>query len=495
MAKSYMRRMHSFNRFILVLFVCLSLRPIYSEENLEIKETISSQYPDIKIVCKARNYSPDKSEEILLSEGVGPEKKIISKFQILEHKNPDPLEVYLSLPSYQNWEEKKWLLSFAHNIALVLERSKGQFFLNIQSDEKFILYEGIPSQKINPSFSLPKEEPSKQPIRSWEKLLSRVESNGNKNQVFIVVSFHTDWEDKFKISDFARKVQDKKISFLVLGPNELETTKLASYANGTFFSISSKEGIANLFKELSVLSLPLLDIHYQSQLGFSKWSDAAVKGEIVWQDGKVFEYSYQLSWWRALYELMIDPFVFFPILFFFIILCFSILYYLRGFDPITSVAESPSTQTINREKRAKEFRSPQREQERTIYEQVYGEVSEKAKENEMVQQILEKEELMGNEYHVAFLVLKEGNHSGERFQVQKEEIFLGRNDTNDIVVNDPYVEGKHAKIRRIRGRLVLFDCASEEGVFLNGRKLLRPKPLHDLDEIRIGKTNLVFRAR
>lgn len=97
-------------------------------------------------------------------------------------------------------------------------------------------------------------------------------------------------------------------------------------------------------------------------------------------------------------------------------------------------------------------------------------------------------------YSKAWLVQKDGPEVGKKFPIFWEEVSLGRDEENSIVVKDEAVALKHAKIKEMKGAYYLFDLATDNGTFLNGNKLLRPKPLYDWDEIRIGRTQLIFRG-
>jgi pSer/pThr/pTyr-binding forkhead associated (FHA) protein len=73
-------------------------------------------------------------------------------------------------------------------------------------------------------------------------------------------------------------------------------------------------------------------------------------------------------------------------------------------------------------------------------------------------------------------------------------VTIGRGNENIVQINDEYLSGKHARIRRIEGGYYLYDLVSDSGTYLNGKKLLRPRLLHDWDEIRAGKTVFIFRG-
>ncbi|MCX8122599.1 MAG: FHA domain-containing protein [Spirochaetes bacterium] len=97
-------------------------------------------------------------------------------------------------------------------------------------------------------------------------------------------------------------------------------------------------------------------------------------------------------------------------------------------------------------------------------------------------------------YTNAWLVEKSGPETGKKFPLIWDEVTIGRDKENTIVINDDAVSLKHAKIKKIGNTYYLFDCASDNGTFLNNKKLLRPKPLSDWDEIQIGRTTILFRG-
>lgn len=97
-------------------------------------------------------------------------------------------------------------------------------------------------------------------------------------------------------------------------------------------------------------------------------------------------------------------------------------------------------------------------------------------------------------YSKAWLVMKDGPTSGQKFPIFWDETSIGREPTNTVVVSDQAVSLKHAKIKRFKDTYMLFDLVSENGTYLNGKKLLRPKTLCDWDEIKIGRTVFIFRG-
>ena len=97
-------------------------------------------------------------------------------------------------------------------------------------------------------------------------------------------------------------------------------------------------------------------------------------------------------------------------------------------------------------------------------------------------------------YSQVWLHPKDSNGVCEKFQLIRNEITIGSSVENCIQIIDSEVSNKHSRIRRIKGGYYLYDLISDTGTYLNGKKILRPKLLHDWDEISIGKTTLIFRA-
>lgn len=105
---------------------------------------------------------------------------------------------------------------------------------------------------------------------------------------------------------------------------------------------------------------------------------------------------------------------------------------------------------------------------------------------------LEEDEII---YADAWLIEKAENSSGKKYPIYSKEITVGSGLDNDIIIDDKYVSDIHFKIKNINGLYNVFDILSKNGTYLNNKKILRPRLLADWDEIKIGKTNLIFRGK
>jgi hypothetical protein len=97
-------------------------------------------------------------------------------------------------------------------------------------------------------------------------------------------------------------------------------------------------------------------------------------------------------------------------------------------------------------------------------------------------------------YCRSWLTQKDGPEIGKKFPIYWDEVTIGRGRKCSLVINDISVSSMHSRIRFVRGHFYLFDLASDNGTFLNGNKILRPRILNDWDEIRIGNTTFIFRG-
>lgn len=99
---------------------------------------------------------------------------------------------------------------------------------------------------------------------------------------------------------------------------------------------------------------------------------------------------------------------------------------------------------------------------------------------------------------LAWLVVKEGAREGHNFQLS-ENTSIGRDPSNDIILDDTAASGEHARIKFEGGKFFLYDLASTNGVFLwdestkNWTRIYR-EVLDDGRDMKIGKTVLHFMA-
>ena len=89
------------------------------------------------------------------------------------------------------------------------------------------------------------------------------------------------------------------------------------------------------------------------------------------------------------------------------------------------------------------------------------------------------------------LVITGGSLKGNEIEI-KEQIFkIGRDNSNDLVLNDPLASREHAIIKLKNRSYYIFDLDSHNGVYINSIRF-KHKKLFNNDMIRIGKNFFKF---
>ena len=84
-----------------------------------------------------------------------------------------------------------------------------------------------------------------------------------------------------------------------------------------------------------------------------------------------------------------------------------------------------------------------------------------------------------------------GMRSGDEYDL-REGAVIGRGDSAEIRLEDPFASSRHCRILRQGDVLVIEDLDSTNGTYLNGDLLDGPQPLHPGDRIRIGDNEFSF---
>jgi hypothetical protein len=82
--------------------------------------------------------------------------------------------------------------------------------------------------------------------------------------------------------------------------------------------------------------------------------------------------------------------------------------------------------------------------------------------------------------------------NGERREVDRRRVLIGRSKECEIQLEDPNVSRRHAELRQEGASYWIVDLDSTNGIEVNGRRLKRSK-LEDGDRILFGETEVTFR--
>lgn len=86
------------------------------------------------------------------------------------------------------------------------------------------------------------------------------------------------------------------------------------------------------------------------------------------------------------------------------------------------------------------------------------------------------------------LTMRQGPTPGKAFDLVKDLVTIGRDVSNDIVINDAEVSRNHARLTAQAGSYQMEDLASTNGVMVNGQRLTGPKLLQPSDIVGLGET-------
>jgi len=86
------------------------------------------------------------------------------------------------------------------------------------------------------------------------------------------------------------------------------------------------------------------------------------------------------------------------------------------------------------------------------------------------------------------LMVRRGPQPNQSYEITQELTTLGRDITNDIVINDRETSRHHLRLLRSGDSLTLEDLGSTNGTFVNGKRVSGVTPLQHGDMIGLGET-------
>lgn len=93
------------------------------------------------------------------------------------------------------------------------------------------------------------------------------------------------------------------------------------------------------------------------------------------------------------------------------------------------------------------------------------------------------------------LTMSSGPTPGRVFELTQEVITLGRDVSNEVVVNDAEVSRQHTRLTRQLSGYSAEDLGSTNGTTVNGARLTGPRPLNPGDQLGLGdNVSLLYEA-
>lgn len=87
-----------------------------------------------------------------------------------------------------------------------------------------------------------------------------------------------------------------------------------------------------------------------------------------------------------------------------------------------------------------------------------------------------------------------GSGPPELFPLDRDRITIGRGDENDVALRDDrLVSNVHAVVESYGASFTVRDLGSSNGTYVNGHRLVGERVLRRGDEVRVGRTQIVYR--
>lgn len=86
------------------------------------------------------------------------------------------------------------------------------------------------------------------------------------------------------------------------------------------------------------------------------------------------------------------------------------------------------------------------------------------------------------------VTVQRGPNVGRTYELIKDVVTMGRDMSNDIVINDAESSRHHARLTKQGATYVVEDLGSTNGTFVNNARLSTPRPLSPGDVIGMGET-------
>jgi pSer/pThr/pTyr-binding forkhead associated (FHA) protein len=92
------------------------------------------------------------------------------------------------------------------------------------------------------------------------------------------------------------------------------------------------------------------------------------------------------------------------------------------------------------------------------------------------------------------LIVTRGPNTGSEFVLEHVITTAGRHPDSDIFLDDVTVSRRHVEIERSPSGWIVRDVGSLNGTYLNGDRIDGDAPIHNGDELQVGKFKLIFVA-
>ncbi|MBK9501914.1 MAG: FHA domain-containing protein [Leptospiraceae bacterium] len=509
----------------LILSALIFPMAIFSDSKVQLEKVDANKYPMVHIYMQENKAKPLQGESIHITETREGFTRQIQTISILKSNQLRPIRLILSIQASNELDRLQYSKQLAATFVQSLSKEdkvgihiygRDTYFLNLNMDKVEAL------EKID-SIS---QGSGNRTNFALNFLYSQMREDELPNLLF-VISTDKEVEVDEPIASVIKKSKALKFPIHMLALSEKKYLSLAEYSEGEFYPIEKNTSIAAMQSQLYSFRKTPPIIEYKSPFAESAKPLRSSSVQISLKVGENdFKANYDLTLMTFAKSKFSNIEFFYSFMFIILFICILLLYAVNKRNKARAYAEEMrlreeellkndlyyhenisadtlSTPTFKKYSSYEESEESKEDDSDDLYSYDEDSISSSTatiqkpessfQENsyEVSPDVLEK----GESYERGILILKEGPNPGRQFTINKPEITIGSTASNDLVLWDSSLSPMHAKIKRVKNVFIIFDTVSNSGVFLNGKKLLRPKALFDFDEIRIGNSLLLFRGK
>jgi hypothetical protein len=497
----------------ILLFTNLS---IFGEGTIE--QVDISAYPTIQIHFKETQNKNIQNEPIEISETSKSLKRDIETVSILHYKSQRPIQLFISIQA-STWDKNKISKQIAESILQNLS-SDDKVGLHIYAKETIFFNLDMPIPEALERVASLNIASGNEMHHSVGFLVSQIPKPSLPTSIVIISpELITDKSDPNAI--LYKRSKEWNIPIHIIGMEERNSRILSSLTSGRFYSFDEPLASATFLNDLYHFRKRPAVLEYESEID-EIWELIPYKNvQIHLRIGnKTYTANYSANILTLILGKFSDVKFFYTFTFVLLLVALLISYslkkrkeYIIRREFLKQQAEIKKSDlyfhennTYKQETKPKIVSTRVLEKEEEEEEELEFNLGDNIDDYELTDTEAHLEPISknttvspdlpkGESYTAAFLIQKEGPNPGRQFTIHKEEISIGSTPENDLVLWDNTISGKHAKIKRVENSYYIYDMVSDRGVYINGKKLLKPRPLYDFDEIRLGKTLLLFRGK
>lgn len=491
--------------FLISLFSTIIARPAL--EKLDI-----SEYPMIRLHVREDKNKPIQTENMQINEIRQKINRTVTKIKIIRSTKLRRIHLILAIHASSYQSKNKKTRKLAEQLIRSLHPSD-KIGLQIYSNETIFQDLNLNKQEaldrikeLSPGYGNRQNFNLKSLIEGMEK--------PSRPTAFVVINRGMPTILDATDSTFIEKFQTLKIPVYIMGQESPNNQNLADVSGGNFFPIRQQTSDSELKSELYSFrkTPPILTFQtaFAGSLNRIIPEDLAIQFQI---GEKNYNLKYRASYLNVLKTRFARVEIFFAIAFSLLMICLLILFILnrtihRDLEKMRrKQKEEVLKNDLYYQENLREVQSGDRNRvKKQITIPVYEKISkDSASERTAVSTAIlprnkpsfpsANDADTNNRFETGVLIQKKGPNPGRQFIINQPEIKIGSKPECELVLWDDFISPIHARIKKVDDKFVLFDMNSTSGVYLNGKKLLRPKQLTDFDEVKLGKTILIFRGK